>query len=333
MGAEIQWNRSRVASVAPDQTATDSSITFIAANAATPMPHQQFAAGGVGAGGSQGVGVERAASSPRRERADQALRVGRASAVTARASASGSPGPRRRRVRLPAPVRRPRCRRRSGCRAATDHASSPRRGWRAGPVAVRAPRARRRRRGRPPEGQGRVRHAVGRLARGLIKSERRCRNTVPSVGGRARAEVPVAVAKRHGPPRSRARRRLRSAVPSSWRRARPAHGDSKAAGATIRPAVVGEIEAESLVRHGRCARVQPSASWRLAPRVEILAGDVAVLDLEAGEGVDRLLGQRQVDPEDDAERADAMIRNLATGQAAGPSRASLLSPSERAVPL
>ena len=36
MAAEIQWNRSRVASPAPDQTATDSSMTFIMLNPATP---------------------------------------------------------------------------------------------------------------------------------------------------------------------------------------------------------------------------------------------------------------------------------------------------------
>ena len=36
IAAEIQWNRSRVASSAPDQTAKDSSMTFIIANPATP---------------------------------------------------------------------------------------------------------------------------------------------------------------------------------------------------------------------------------------------------------------------------------------------------------
>ena len=36
MIAEIRWNRSRVASVAPDQTATDSSMMFIMLNPATP---------------------------------------------------------------------------------------------------------------------------------------------------------------------------------------------------------------------------------------------------------------------------------------------------------
>ena len=44
IAAEIQWNMSRVASAAPDQTATDSSMTFIAAKPATRQPHQQLAA-------------------------------------------------------------------------------------------------------------------------------------------------------------------------------------------------------------------------------------------------------------------------------------------------
>ena len=35
MAAEIQWNRSRVGPSAPDQTAMDSSMTFIAAKPAT----------------------------------------------------------------------------------------------------------------------------------------------------------------------------------------------------------------------------------------------------------------------------------------------------------
>ena len=37
MAAETQCNRSRVVSVAPDQTAIDRSMTFIAAKPATPM--------------------------------------------------------------------------------------------------------------------------------------------------------------------------------------------------------------------------------------------------------------------------------------------------------
>ena len=37
MAAETQCSRSRVVSLAPDQTATDSSMTFIAAKPATPM--------------------------------------------------------------------------------------------------------------------------------------------------------------------------------------------------------------------------------------------------------------------------------------------------------
>jgi hypothetical protein len=36
MAAEIQWNRSRVASFRPDQTATDRSMTFIIEKPATP---------------------------------------------------------------------------------------------------------------------------------------------------------------------------------------------------------------------------------------------------------------------------------------------------------
>ena len=43
MAAEIQWNMSRVASSAPDQTATDSSITFIIEKTGDAQPHQQFA--------------------------------------------------------------------------------------------------------------------------------------------------------------------------------------------------------------------------------------------------------------------------------------------------
>ena len=36
ISAEIQWNRSRVASAAPDHTATDNSMMFIIAKPATP---------------------------------------------------------------------------------------------------------------------------------------------------------------------------------------------------------------------------------------------------------------------------------------------------------
>ena len=37
MQAEIRWNKSRVASVAPDHTATDNNITFIIAKPATAI--------------------------------------------------------------------------------------------------------------------------------------------------------------------------------------------------------------------------------------------------------------------------------------------------------
>ena len=58
ISAESQWKRSRVASSAPDQTETESSMMLPAAKPATAMAADQLAADVVAAGGIEGGGVE-----------------------------------------------------------------------------------------------------------------------------------------------------------------------------------------------------------------------------------------------------------------------------------
>ena len=123
IAAEIQWNRSRVASSAPDQTATDSSITFIIAKTATAsrISRSRPCRSVVGRGERRRRRARGPRSPTRSSTVDQRLggrsparpRRWRACSVRLTRAAAHA------RHRAPARARRPRCRRRNGCRAAT----------------------------------------------------------------------------------------------------------------------------------------------------------------------------------------------------------------------